>query len=131
MNSNHTATAHYISQFSIIFFQTGLQSDATGTVVKVNGYSKSYANLPYTLWVDSGVNTIYSYNSPVTSNITSKRYRLVSVTILHPPISITAPITVTGNYVPQYLVTFNQTGLDPTATGTVVTISGDSKNTRA
>lgn len=35
--------------------------------------------------------------------------------------------TTTANYVTQYLVTFNQTGLDPSASTTVVTINGSPK----
>ncbi len=41
------------------------------------------------------------------------------------PIIVTGPVTVTGNYVVQYEVTFTQTGLDSTASGTIVTVNGN------
>jgi len=127
MSANHTATAHYVKQYSVVFNQTGLTSDATGTVVTVNGSSKSYLGLPYTLWVDSGSSVTYSYNSPVSSSVSGKRYRLTSVSGPTSPITVTSASTVIGNYVTQYLVTFAQTGLDSTAIGTVVTVNGSAK----
>jgi len=127
MNANHTATAHYVTQYSVIFSQTGLQSDASGTVVTVNTNTKAYADLPFTLWVDSGSSVTYSYSSPVASTVSGKRYRLNTVTGPTSPISVTAPKTVAGNYVIQYSVTITQTGMDSTATGTVVTVNSDAK----
>jgi hypothetical protein len=127
MNANHTATAHYVLQYSITFAQTGLTSDATGTIATVDGAAKTLGNLPYVKFVDCGASVAYSYNSIVTSTTTGKRYRLNSVTGPTSPITISGPITVTGNYVVQYSVTFTQTGLDSTATGTVVTVNSNGK----
>ncbi|MEM4732975.1 MAG: PKD domain-containing protein, partial [Candidatus Bathyarchaeia archaeon] len=127
MNANHTATAHYVLQYAVCFSQTGLLSDATGTVVTVAGSSKTLGDLPFTAWVDSGSSLTYSYTTPVTSSVAGKRYRLSSVSGSSSPITVTAPMNVTGNFVTQYLVTFAQTGLDSTATGTVVTVNGSAK----
>ncbi len=127
MTANHTATAHYVLQYLATFAQTGLSTGATGTVVTVNGGSKGYSDLPYTLWIDTGASVTYSYNSIVTSSATGQQFRLANVSGPSTPITITAPVTVTGNYVTQYLVTFTHTGLDSTATGTVVTVNGTSK----
>jgi uncharacterized membrane protein len=127
MNANRTATAHYVTQYAVVFNQTGLSSDATGTVVTVNGSVKAFAGLPYTLWVDSGGSVTYSYNSIVTSSVSGKQFRLNSVSGPTSPITVSGPVTVAGNYVTQYLVTFAQTGLDSTATGTVVTVNGSAK----
>jgi hypothetical protein len=127
MTANHTATAHYILQYSAVFNHTGLVSDATGTVVTVNGSSKTYGDLPYTLWADSGSAVTYSYSTPVSSSTTGKRFRLNSVSGSTSPISVTGPVSVVGNYVIQYLMTFTQSGLDSTATGTVVTVNGSAK----
>ena len=127
MNANHTATAHYVIQYTVVFNHTGLSSDATGTIVTVNGGAKTFADLPYTLWVDSGGSVTYSYSSPVSSSVSGKRFRLNSVSGPTSPITVSGPVTVTGNYVTQYLVTFAQTGLDSTAIGTVVTVNGSAK----
>ena len=127
MNANHSATAHYVLQYSVVFSQSGLSSDATGTVVTVNSAVKNFTDLPYTLWVDSGSSVTYSYGSTVSSTVAGKRFRLNSVLGSTSPITVVGPVTVTGNYVIQYLITFAQTGLDSTATGTVVTVNGSAK----
>ena len=127
MNSNHTATAHYVLQYLITFAQAGLSTDATGTVVTVDGSAKTLSDLPCTKWVDNGATVTYSYNSAVTSSTAGKRYRLSSVTGPASPITVSGPVNVTGNFVTQYLVTFAQTGLDSTAIGTVVTVNGTAK----
>ena len=116
MNANHTATAHYITQYSVFFTQTGLSSDATGNVVTVNGNTKSFGDLPFTLWVDSGSSVTHSYNSMVSSTVSGKKFRLDSVTGPVSPITVSAPTTVTGNYKTQYYLTVRT---DPTAIATI------------
>lgn len=123
MNTNHTATAHYVMQYSVIFNQAGLSADATGTVVTVNGTPKSSADLPFTYWVDNRSIVTYSYSSIVSSNVTGKHYTLNGVTGPSSPMTVTGPSTVSGSYVTQYLVIFAQTGLDGNATGKVVTVN--------
>jgi hypothetical protein len=125
MNSNHTATAHYVLQYAVIFGQTGLPSDATGNIATVDGVPKAWADLPYTVWVDGGNSLTYSYNSPISSTIPEKQYRLNTVSGPSSPITVTGPSTVTGNYVTQYRFTFAQNGLDSTCTGNVVTVNGN------
>jgi hypothetical protein len=127
MNANHTATAHYILQYSAVFKQTGLSTDATGTVVTVNSVGKNLTSLPYTLWLDNGSSMTYSYNPTVPSTVSGKQFRLACVAGSSSPITVTGPATITGNYVTQYLVTFARTGLDSDATGTVVTVNASAK----
>jgi hypothetical protein len=103
-----------------------LDSSATGTVATVGGVPKTRTDLPYTDWFDSG--TVFSYSDPVSSTTPGKRFDLTGVT--GPTSPLTTSGTVTGTYQIQYQVTFAQSGLDSTATGTVVTIGGVSK-TRA
>jgi hypothetical protein len=117
-----TVTGNYIAQFKVIFAQTGLNGTATGTVVTENGSDKVFADLPFTTdWIDNNSILPFSYTENVTSSVTNKRFRLVSASETS-PLTVTAAIIVTGNYVTQYKVTFAQTGLDSTATGTVVNI---------
>ena len=123
-----TVTGNYVIQYKVTFTQTGLSLDATGTVVTVNSSEKTFGALPFDIWVDTGSILTYSYEATVSSTISSKQYRLDSVTGPASPITVTADTTVTGNHVTQHLVTFAQTGLDSTATGTVLTINGDAKD---
>ena len=127
MNANHTATAHYVLQYSVTFTQAGMSPDATGTVATIDGTTKTLSDLPYTKWVDTGGAVTYSYSSIITSSTSGKRYRLTSVTGPTSPLTIAGPVNVTGNFVTQYLATFTQTGLDSTATGTVVVVNGNAK----
>jgi hypothetical protein len=107
MNANHTATAHYITQYSALFNQVGLSSDATGTIVTVNGTSEAYAQLPYTLWVDCGSSITYTYSSTVSSSTTGKQFKLSSVNGPTSPITISGPTNVTGTFKSQYYLTVN------------------------
>jgi hypothetical protein len=127
LNTNHTATAHYVLQYTVVFTQAGLGSGATGAIVSVNGVAKTYADLPYTLWVDTGGSVAYSYNSPISSSVSGKGYTLTSVSGPASPFTVLGPTTVGGSYAVQYSVTFTQSGLDSTATGTVVTVNGTAK----
>ena len=127
MNTNHTATAHYILQYLVSFTHSGLSSDAIGTVVTVDGSGKAYSDLPFSKWVNSGGSVTYSYSSLVSSSVSGKRYSLNSVSGPSSPITVTGPVSVTGIYCAQYSVTFTHSGLDSTATGTVVTVNGDGK----
>ncbi|MGA2768862.1 MAG: S8 family serine peptidase [Candidatus Bathyarchaeia archaeon] len=116
MDVHHTATAHYITQYTVLFTQTGLSSDATSTLVTVNGNAKAFGDLPFTLWVDSGSSVTYSYNSPVSSTVLGKRFRLDSVTGPVSPITVSAPTAIAGNYKTQYHLTVRT---DPTGIATI------------
>ncbi len=123
MNANHTATAHYALQYGVTFDASGL-SDATGTVVTIDGAIKTLADLPFTKWIGNGGSITYSYNTFIDSETSGKRFRIDSISGPTSPITVTAPATVTATYITQYSVTFEQTGLDTMATGTVLTING-------
>ena len=132
MNSfSHDLTfkgAFYIPpQYLVTFSQTGLSSDASGPVVTVNGMPKTFENLPYSFWIAENSIVTYSYETTVSSTVSGKRFRLDSVTGPPSPITVTADTTVTGNYVVQYSMTFDQTGLDESALNTIVTVDGSGK----
>jgi len=128
MDKAKTVTANYGIQYLVTFNHTGLDGSAIGTVVTVDGSAKTLSDLPFTVWVDDGTSVSYSYETTVSSSVSGKRFKLESVTGPASPITVTAPVTVIGNYKLQYQVTFTQTGLDDTATGTVVTIDSVTKN---
>jgi len=127
VNANRTATAHYAMQYSATFNQTGLSSDATSTIVTINGVPQTLTQIPCTLWVDSGSHLNYSYSLTVSSSISGKRFRLNTLSGPSSPITLSSATAITGNYITQYLVTFAQTGLDTGATGTVATVNGTTK----
>lgn len=109
----------------VTFMQSGLSSDANGTVLIVNSTADGYANLPFRIWVVDGGVLNYSYSTAVTSTILGKRFILMNVTGPSSPINVTTNITVSGNFKTQYSVTFAQSGLDSSANSTVVTVNGN------
>jgi hypothetical protein len=87
--------------YPVTFAQTGLDSSAAGTVVTVNGTSKGFADLPFTLWVDNGSSLTYTYSNPSSSTI-DKVFILTDITGPSSPINVTGSITVTGHYAVQF-----------------------------
>jgi hypothetical protein len=104
MNQNMTAVADWKTQYLLNFSQTGLDDTATGTVVTINGVSESFETLPFSTWVDNGTVVTYSYGN-VSSITSGKRFVLTGVTGPPSPITVTSPVTVTGNYKTQYYLT--------------------------
>jgi len=127
IDSKIIVTGNYTIQWNVTFAQTGLDSSATGTIVIVDGVLVSYGSLPYSKWVDNLSSVTYAYTSPVSSSTADKRFQLTSTSGPPSPFTATSPVTVTGNYVIQWNVTFAQTGLASSANGTVVTVDGFAK----
>jgi hypothetical protein len=108
-----TATPTYKTQYQCTFQQSGLSSDASGTVLTVGSTTYTYSQLPQTsIWVDSG--TTFSYTGTVAVSGGTKQYVWTSNTggLTSP---ITATGTVTGTYKTQYQVTFVTTGTGTTS----------------
>jgi subtilisin family serine protease len=105
MDTYHVATAHFVLQYLVTLNETGLDGTATGTVVTVDSSAKTYLDLPFNEWVDTGTSVSYSYEAIVSSSASGERFRLDSVTGPTSPINVTTPVTVTGNYVLQYYLT--------------------------
>jgi hypothetical protein len=97
----------------------------------IDGSTYTFSTLSASFWWDSGSSHAFSYLSPLVVNA-SRKYMWVSTTGLstlqNGTITIAAPGSVIGNYAAEnsYQVTFNQTGLSPDFTGTVLTV--DSSN---
>jgi hypothetical protein len=124
MNATHTATAHFVLQYLVTFDETGLDGTAFGTVVTVDSSAKTYSDLPFSTWVDSGTSVGYSYEAIVSSSTSGERFRLDSVAGPGSPITVVTPVIVTGDYVIQYYVTFTQSGVGSDFTGPVMAIDG-------
>jgi len=105
MNSTYEVhfvhTAYYGLQWNVTFVETGLDSTAQGTVLTVNGASKSHANLPYSFWADNGSLVTYDFAGIVASTADGKRFNLTSMSH-QTPLTVTSATNVTGAYAIQY-----------------------------
>ncbi|MFQ6068176.1 MAG: PKD domain-containing protein, partial [Candidatus Bathyarchaeia archaeon] len=115
MDRPKTVTANYEIQYFITFDYTGLDPTATGTVVTINGTSKTYSNLPNSTWVNSGSTIIYSYYN-VSSTTLGKRFILINVTGSPSPITVNKSETIVGHYKTQYQLTVRTNGLNTYST---------------
>jgi hypothetical protein len=106
MSGPITETASWTHEYQVTFAQSGLDSSASGsTVVTVNVVAVPYDQLPYSLWVDSGGQVNYAYESIVSSSNSGEQFGLDTVSGPSSPISVTGPVTLTGYYVTQYYLT--------------------------
>jgi len=106
MDGPKTAVAEWKTQYLVTFDQTGLDVNATGTVVTVNGSAKAFGDLPFTWWVDNCSWVEYSYSVTVSSLDPNENFTLVNVTGPVSPFHTASPVTVTGNYQSQYKVQY-------------------------
>jgi hypothetical protein len=129
-----TVTGTYQTQWAVTFYQTGVSSDFTGAVATIagTGYDQSALTPGVVVFVDDGATVTFSFASPL-SPVAGKQYLWTDTTGLSTSqadtITVSASGTVTGNYKTQYQVSFGQSGLDGTATGTVLTIGGVDRTT--
>ena len=126
-----TITSTYSVQYQVTFEQTGLGSDATGTVLVVNSTSYGYSDFSPSgvqvwVWPSGPSGTTFSFTSPVPGSA-GVRYVLTGSSDTSPLNSLTGPETVTSTYSVQYQVTFSSpSGLGVDASGTILTINGTS-----
>jgi hypothetical protein len=83
------------------FTASGLKESASGTVLTVNGINLIYEDLPYRPHVRPGDSLTFSYADQVSSSVSGEQFTLVDANASS-PLTVTGPITVTGNYVTQY-----------------------------
>src|SRR5271157_4482393 len=132
-----TVTGTYVAQYKVTFAQSGLTSDASGTVVTVDSVDKAYGDLPFTTdWIDSGSSVTYSYSSPVasTGSPTDTQYRWASTsgldTLQTDTLTVSGAGTVTGNYATQYKVSFDVSiNVKTDSSETIMTVGGVAKTT--
>jgi len=119
MNASHTATAYYVTQFYLTLATSPPGVDApTGA-----GWydALTYASISTAQYVDIVLGSSrYCFNGWTTADMSEiTDSSATSTTIL-----MDKAKTVTANYVTQYNVTFDQTGVGSDFTGTVVIIDG-------
>ena len=123
ISSSLTLIGTYTAQWNVTITHSGLDASATGTIVTVNEVCYTFSQLPLTLWVNNGSAVAYSYASPVASDGLNKRFVLANVSGPFSPATITLAITITGQYIVQWKVIFDQVGLGSDALGAVATVN--------
>ena len=94
-SSATTVTANYVIQWRVTFQQSGLSSDASGTVLTVGTSTYTNAQLPQTnMWVDSG--TAYNFGAQVSTSDVHKSFERTSLT------GPSSPITTSGTVIGIY-----------------------------
>ena len=118
ISATQTTIFTYNDQLKVSFSVFGLNSDAgSNTVLTVGSTNYVWNALPSNVWVNSG--TSYSWASPV--SVSSNDQFILTAGSSG---TITASGTTSATYQEQFKVTFQQGGLDGSATGTVVTVNG-------
>jgi len=125
MNSPITESAYFVEIATVTFSANGIGSDASGTVLTVDGTSYSISQLPKSFTWDVGSSHSFSWSSPVSAG-TGKRYVWTSCSGLSTSQSgsITVPSgggSVTASYKTQYYLTMQA---NPSGGGTVSPSSG-------
>lgn len=105
-----TITAYYWPQHLVAFDQSGIPA-ATTWHVNVAGSNQVG---PTSRWVDEGTSVAFSYESPV-AGTAGTRY-VLSGTSTSSPVTVASPVTVTGTYNTQYLLTVQTSGLGTNTT---------------
>jgi hypothetical protein len=73
-----TISPLYYHQFKVTFTQSGIGSDFTGSVAKIDGTNYAITNLPAIFWWTTGSTHTFQYLSPLTG--TTYKYTLSSTT---------------------------------------------------
>ena len=126
VTAGSTVTANYIVQWAQTFTQSGLDTDATGTVVTVDGTPKVFTDLLFTTFVDDGATVDYTYTNALTSSAAGKKYRLDSVNGPTTGYVAVGANTVTGNYKAQYQLTL---AITPSVPNALTNIGGATSGT--
>ena len=92
---------------------------------RVDGGIPQTSTVPFGVLVELDSTIEYSYQNVVYGD-PGIRYQLDNVN-QEKSLTITEPVEIVGSYKTQYLFTFDQTGLDNSASGTIVVVDGESK----
>ncbi len=95
-----TVTGTYRTQFLVTFIQNGIALDASGTIVTILGETKTYEQLPNSVWINAGSSIDFNYTATIESTEKGKQYILVD-TNFSSLLTINEPTTIQGYYEPQ------------------------------
>lgn len=130
VTADHTITYNWQLQYQVTFGVSGMDATAAGqNVVNIVGVGEvAYGSLPYSMWVNNGASVNFTYHDPVASS--TAHYRFVLTSGVSSPQTISAPTTITDTYTLtqyEFQVTYSASGLNSSATGTIITIDGSAK----
>ena len=100
VNQPVTVTGTYQTQYLVTFSQNGIDGGASGIVVTFLNSTKTYAQLPVSVWVNAGDSITFSYAANVEASEGGKQYVLASSNSTSPLI-VNGPITILGAYQSQ------------------------------
>ena len=128
VSGSGTITLRLQRTATVTFSVSGMGSDASGTVLTVDGTSYSYSSLPVTFTWDVGSQHSFTWTEYVSAG-SGKRYAWVSTSGLSTSRTGTINVpsgggSVQATYKTQYQWTFEASGLSSDASGTVVTVDG-------
>ncbi len=109
MNSPITEIATWTTQYQVTYVTSGNALQVT---------------TPPAEWITSGAATTNAFPKSVTNTAKDIKCNFVSD---DRPTTITKPVTVTGTYQTQYLLTFSQNGIASDSSGTILTVLGNAK----
>jgi hypothetical protein len=128
MNGPKTAVANWKTQYKLVVRTNGLGTRTTNVYNGATILGTATDATPFTGWFDQNALIQLDIDSPVYGSPTRSVFTQWTgdATGSSRPVSVTMslPKDITANYKIQYEVTFTHTGLDSSATGTVVTVNG-------
>ena len=102
MDFNHTATAHYMLQYNVMFFETSVGSDFNGTIATVDGTEYGLSDFPLSFWFSNGTTHDFAFASPLRVGLGSEQYVWSFTSGLSiqqsDALIVMGPGSVTGNY---------------------------------
>ena len=124
ISSASSITWNWKTQYQVTFDQTGVDPSFTGTVVSIDSVNYGVSGLSVSFWWDSGGSHSFSFASPLV--VGSVQYVWSSTsglsTLQSGTLTAAGSGSVVGNYQVQNQVTFDQVGVNPDFTSTVVII---------
>jgi hypothetical protein len=109
MDEAKTVTANYVAQYVVVFNQSGIGSDFTGTVVAIDNINYNVTNLPATFFWDNGTTHSFDFESPLIVTPNAESYVWASTSGLSTQqsqfIVVMSYGNITGNYETQYYLT--------------------------
>jgi hypothetical protein len=97
VNQPLTVTGIYQTQYLVTFSQNGIENGASGIVVTALNSTKTYEQLPDSIWVNASDSITFSYAETVRTTEAGKQYILISNNFTSPLI-ISEPTTIQGFY---------------------------------
>nr|MDO8135478.1 hypothetical protein [Candidatus Njordarchaeum guaymaensis] len=124
-----TGAGSVIGNYKTQWLQTfdassNVKSDGTGTIVTVDDSPVLLSDLIFAIWIDDGLTVTFVYESIVSSTANCKQYSLTGVTGPLSGYKVSSSNTIFGNYVTQWLVTVELSGIEADFAGAIVRIDG-------